>query len=94
MSSLGFLIESLRKKDFKNKDKQEKIKEIISFGKNIREDFWDDFILLLNNAEGLAALLSVPEDVVATWHHEIKKNLKDKDSEVEIYKQKRKMLRN
>lgn len=94
MSSLGFLIESLRKKDFKNKDKQEKIKEIISFGKNIREDFWEDFILLLNNSESLAALLNVPEDVVATWHHEIKKNLKDKDSEIEIYKQKRKMLRN
>jgi hypothetical protein len=94
MSSLGFLIESLRKKDFQNKDKQEKIKEIISFGKNIREDFWDDFILLLNNSEGLAALLNVPEDIVSTWHHEIKKNLKDKDSEIEIYKKKRKMLRN
>ena len=94
MTSLGFLIESMRKKNFHSKEKQEKIKEVISFGKNIREDFWDDFILLLNNPEGLSALFGVPEDIIATWHHEIKKNLKDKDSEVEIYKQKRKMLKN
>jgi len=94
MASLGYLIESLRKKDFKKKYKEEKIKEIISFGKNIREDFWDDFILLLNNSEGLSALLGVPEDIVATWHYEIKKNLKNKDDELEIYKQKRKMLKN
>lgn len=94
MSSLGFIIESMRKKDFFSKEKNEKIKEIISFGKNIREDFWDDFILLLNNPEGLSALLNVPEDIISTWHHEIKKNIKDKDSEIEIYKQKRKMLRN
>lgn len=94
MTSLGYLIESLRKKDSNNKDKEKKIKEIIFFGKNIREDFWDDFILLLNDSEGLAALLNVPEDTVATWHHEIKKNLKNKDVDGEIYKQKRKMIKN
>lgn len=92
MASLGFLIERLSKE--KNFDNEDKIKEIISFGKNIREDFWDDFILLLNNPEGLSALLDIPEENIVTWYGKIKKYLKDKDDDLEIYKKRRKLLKN
>lgn len=92
MASLGFLIERLSKS--KDSNKEEKIKEIISFGKNIRDDFWDDFILLLNNPEALSVLLDVPEDNIITWYGKIKKYLDDKDDEAEIYKKRRKLLKN
>ena len=92
MASLGFLIERLSKSTDSNKE--EKIKEIISFGKNIRDDFWDDFILLLNDPDGLSALLGVSEDEIVTWHIKIKKYLNDKDDELEIYKKRRKILKN
>lgn len=92
MASLGFLIERLSKS--KDSNKEEKIKEIISFGKNIRDDFWDDFILLLNNPEALSVLLDVPEDNIITWYGKIKKYLDEKDDETEIYKKRRKLLKN
>jgi len=92
MASLGFLIEKLSKSTDSNKE--EKIKEIISFGKNIRDDFWDDFILLLNDPEGLSALLGVSEDNIVTWYSKIKKYLNDKDDELEVYKKRRKILKN
>jgi hypothetical protein len=92
MASLGFLIERLSKS--KDSNKEEKIKEIISFGKNIRDDFWDDFILLLNDPDGLSALLGISEDEIFTWHSKIKKYLNNKDYELEIYKKRRKILKN
>lgn len=92
MASLGFLIERLSKS--KDLNKEEKIKEIISFGKNIRDDFWEDFILLLNNPEALSMLLDVPEDNIITWYGKIKKYLDEKDNETEIYKKRRKLLKN
>ena len=92
MASLGFLIKKLS--ESKDSNKEEKIKEIISFGKNIRDDFWDDFILLLNDPDGLSALLGISEDEIVTWHSKIKKYLNDKDDELEIYKKRRKILKN
>lgn len=39
----------------------------ITTGQNVAEDFWDNFIMVCNNKEGVAALLGVAPEKVATW---------------------------
>lgn len=44
-------------------------------GLNIRDNFWDDFLSLLNNREALSDLLGVRPEQMATWASNIKRNL-------------------
>lgn len=41
--------------------------EVIQTGLNVADDFWDNFILVCNNKDGLGSLLDVPPEKVATW---------------------------
>lgn len=41
-------------------------------GIGIRDSFWDDFILLLNNPEAVSELFNVPVEKIGTWHEKIK----------------------
>lgn len=50
-------------------------------GKNIDEDFWDNFILVCNNFDGLAELLNVSSSKVINWPARIKKFLKEAEKE-------------
>lgn len=36
-------------------------------GVNVAEDFWDNFILVCNNKDGMAALLNVGPEKIASW---------------------------
>ena len=47
----------------------------IRTGIGIRDDFWDDFLQVVNNSEGLSALLDIPVIKIANWHQKIKENL-------------------
>lgn len=47
----------------------------IRTGLNVREDFWDDFLMVLNNAEALSELLGVSPEQIARWASSIKHNL-------------------
>jgi len=49
--------------------------EAIRIGKNIREDFWDDFIKLSNNAESLSRLLGIDADKISDWPRRVKESL-------------------
>lgn len=44
-------------------------------GLNVAEDFWDNFILVCNNKEGMAELLNVSPEKIASWPAIIKTNL-------------------
>jgi hypothetical protein len=44
----------------------------IRTGIGVREDFWDDFLLVINNSEGLSELLNVPTVKIAEWHDRVK----------------------
>jgi len=50
-------------------------------GFNVADDFWDNFILVCNNKEGLAALLKISPDKIALWPLLIKQNLEKAKSE-------------
>ncbi len=41
--------------------------DAIFTGINVAEDFWDNFILVCNNRDGLATLLKVSPEKVASW---------------------------
>lgn len=47
----------------------------IRTGIGIREEFWDDFLLVVNNSEGLSALLDIPAVKISGWHDKVKKVL-------------------
>jgi hypothetical protein len=46
--------------------------EAIRNGINVREDFWDDFLLVINNAGALSELLDVPVTKISAWHQRVK----------------------
>ena len=46
-------------------------------GQNIADDFWDNFILVCNNKDGLAALLGVTPEKVMSWPSSIQKHKKE-----------------
>jgi len=41
--------------------------EAIFTGINVVDNFWDNFILVCNNKDGMAALLNVSPEKIASW---------------------------
>jgi hypothetical protein len=66
---------------------------IIETGKNINENFWDDFLLVLNNSSGLSALLGVPKSKVSTWSKKIKEALKESEEKKTNLSKKNKIIK-
>tara|TARA_Y100000034_G_scaffold134066_1_gene201497 strand:+ start:4540 stop:4938 length:399 start_codon:yes stop_codon:yes gene_type:complete len=58
-------------------DTDPKALDAIRAGINLKEDesFWDDFIRIANNSEGLAALLDVRPDQVGQWGQKVQEAL-------------------
>lgn len=46
--------------------------DAIRTGMKVREDFWDDFLAVTNDAAGLSALLDVPATKIAGWHAKVR----------------------
>jgi len=69
--------------------------EAIRNGINVRDDFWEDFLLVINNSGALSELLEVPVTKISGWHERVKSALdkvKQADSTPEP-KDKGKMLK-
>jgi len=49
---------------------------VIRTGIGVRETFWDDFLLVINNSDGLSELLDVPTVKISGWHEKVKQALK------------------
>jgi hypothetical protein len=52
-----------------------KAMKAIRLGLNIRDDFWDDFIRLMNSPEAVADLLNLRPDQVSSWGSLVSENL-------------------
>lgn len=59
----------------KNSSSESKASSAIRTGIGIREDFWDDFLAVINNSSGLSELLDIPVTKIASWHQKIKEEL-------------------
>ena len=59
--------------------------KIVEFGNNINNGFWQDFLSLLNNSDGLSELLDVPKNKVGTWRKKIIEALKEYEDNKKEY---------
>ena len=55
-----------------HKRSEEKAMDAIRTGINIRENFWDDFLLVINNSDAMSELLDVPAVKVSSWHNRVR----------------------
>ena len=65
---------------------------VIRSGKGINEDFWKDFMLVINNSEGISKLLDVPVEKIVNWREKIHKALKkveEMDGQSDVKKNKK-----
>lgn len=51
--------------------------QAIRTGINIRDDFWDDFLQVINNSSALSNLLDVPVSTISGWHAKVKHALEE-----------------
>lgn len=76
----------------KKQSPDDKSMSAIRTGLGLREDFWDDFNLIVNNAEGLSALLDIPVEKISTWRSKVEEALdkvRDADGQSEVGKNKK-----
>jgi hypothetical protein len=59
----------------KEKSLDSKEMSAIRTGLGIDANFWDNFLLVINNSEGLSELLDVPEMKILNWGQKIKQVL-------------------
>lgn len=86
MSSFQRLWENMQAAKENNLPQDDKAMSAIRTGIGVRNEFWDDFLLVINNSEGLSELLDVSVTKISTWHEKIKKCLEkvqNADSEPE-----------
>lgn len=62
---------------------------IIKTGKNINPNFWEEFIMVLNNLEGISELLNVPKHKILSWRERIRKKISNEKEEIKINKKKK-----
>ena len=58
----------------------------------IDERFWSNFIELLNNSEGLSALLDVPVDEISTWRKKVEDGIatvEEREGKIQFRKNKK-----
>ena len=70
------------------------VDSVIRTGLGVSDTFWDDLVSVMNNSEGLAALLDVTEDQLSTWRPRIEKALasvKASDESEDVKKNKKLM---
>lgn len=74
MSSFQKLWENMQAHK-ENSPQDDKSMSVIRTGIGIREDFWDDFLMVINNSEGLSELLDIPSTKIATWREKVQRCL-------------------
>ncbi len=52
-------------------DDNGKAMEAIRSGLNLRPDFWDDFLKVVNNSDGIASLLGIDAGHVTQWSEKV-----------------------
>lgn len=63
---------------------ERKASEAIRTGLGIRKEFWEDFLLLLNNSAALSQLLKVPQTKVSSWRVRVQRYLNQIEAEDEV----------
>lgn len=76
MSFRKFVEEQDEEKALLDSGEETKSMEAIRTGMHLRKpgqnEFWDDFVNLISNADAMADLLEIPKDKIASWPSKIK----------------------
>jgi hypothetical protein len=56
-------------------DSDDELLDIIQAGYNLDENFWNNFLSMLNNSSGLSQLLDLPTYKISSWRGKITKAL-------------------
>jgi len=96
MANFSFLFENMeRSKQFDKEYQDSQALEAIQNGINVDENFWNNFLAVLNNTEALSNLLGVPAIKMNKWRGRIikylTKHLEDSGEQVDL-KKKRKLI--
>lgn len=67
--------------NFQNYIEKKEKNKIIEIGLNIDNNFWQNFLSILNHSEGLSDLLNVSKNKVASWRKNISESLKDYENQ-------------
>lgn len=59
----------------KTEGSDSKALEAIRTGNSVRDNFWEDFLLVINNSEAISDLLDIPISKISGWHQKIKEAL-------------------
>lgn len=79
--SYDFMLEQLEEKDIlMDSGEETKAAQIVRAGLNISPEFWNNFITLFSNSEGVAELLGVQREKVAAIPNKIKEIIDNIDS--------------
>lgn len=97
MASFGSLFENMDYNKKLSKEKEEKKAiEAIQSGLNLDEEFWRNFLLLINNSEALGSLLGVRPANIHEWRNRVSKYLRKyyekEDLEAEGLQKKKKFV--
>lgn len=72
--------------------------DLVRYGNTLRNgecgNFWDDFISLLSNAEGMSQLLDVPKEKITAWAGYINELRKEADNLDSTSNKKNKIIKN
>ena len=80
-------------KKFKDYIKDKKDHNVILTGLNVDENFWNNFLLVINNGQGLADLLGLSRSKILTWSKKIKDGLKEYENRDQKVLRNKKVIR-
>ena len=86
------LWENMKLGQEKEQPNEDKAMSAIRTGLGLREDFWEDFNLLVNNSDGLSALLDIPVEKISTWRkkvNDVLEKVRDADGNEDVGKNKK-----
>lgn len=92
MVSFCSLWENMEKTPSEEDKISEKAFSALKSGANIDENFWENFIRLLNNTSGVSELLDVSPEKISKWNSQIRIGLKQLEKETEDLGKNKKLI--
>lgn len=86
MSSFQRLWENIQAEK-ETSPQDDKAMSAIRTGIGVHDEFWDEFLLVINNSEGISQLLDIPTTKISGWHDKVKHALnkvKQADSSTDV----------
>ena len=92
MVSFCTLWENMENNSISQNDISDTAISVVKTGLQVDEDFWENFLRIMNNSSGLSELLDVPSEKIAQWHSRIKDALKEINDEIDDVGKNKKLI--